>query len=71
MLPKIREDIRITRLIIGFNDTGRQLQYLRPVSTTPQLILNSKSVSAKEEPTVGVNARMSQFTAGRLREIYS
>jgi hypothetical protein len=64
MFPKIREDIRNTRLIIGFNDTGEQL--LPPVSTTPQSNLNLKSMFAQEEPTVGVNVRMSQFNAGKF-----
>jgi hypothetical protein len=67
MFPKIRKDIRDTRLIIGFSDIGEQLQYLRPVSPTPQSILFSKSMFAQDEPTVGVNL----LKASRIFEIFS
>jgi hypothetical protein len=68
MFPKIREDIRKTKMITVSNDTG---EHLITTGIKDNAILYSKSMSAQDETTVGVNARMSQYIAGRLylREI--
>jgi hypothetical protein len=62
MFPKIRRDIRKTKLITVSNDTGEHLITTGIKDTAINLIFE---VYAQDETTVGYNARMSQFTAGR------